>query len=171
MISVYLFCRAKFDESDRRFQGHYKRDDDPSRYPKLIYREFCAGQSRFGWGNENPNPAQRTLDRIRPGDWIVHVNTPSDGLCAAGRVLSCLKRDGGLRVDWTSGCDFQNCFDIDTCSIVKFRRDKTKLGDTLHKALCPRNRAQRMSAPIVPCFLDYLGMSAPSHGWHGSQGH
>jgi len=156
VCDVYLFGRARFDESDRRFEAHYEQDDDPSRYPKMIHGALCTGRSRFGWGNENPNPAHRILDKIRPGDWIVHVNTPSDGLCAAGRVLSCVKRDEGLLVRWDPRRDFQNFFCVDTQSIVTFPRNKRKLGIELFWALCPRRRAQRMSCTVVPRFLRYL---------------
>ena len=155
-ICVYLFCRAKFDDSDQRYASHYKEGDDLSRYPKMIYGELCVGKSRFGWGQENPNPAKSVLDRIRAGDWIVHVNTPSDGLCVAGRVLSCLKRNGGLQVSWNPGCDFQNYFDVDVCSVVMFRRSKNELGDILHRALCPRRKAQKMSQQVVPTFFEFL---------------
>lgn len=155
-ICVYLFCRAKFDKSDQRSADHYKEGDDPAQYPKMIYDELCAGKSRFGWGQERRNPAKGVLDQIRADDWIVHVNTPSDGLCAAGKVLSSLKRDGGLKVSWSPGCDFQNYFDVDVCSVVMFCRSKRVLGCKLHRALCPRRRAQMMSQQVAPTFFDFL---------------
>lgn len=156
-MNVYLFCRAKFDESDQRYASHYREDDDPSRYPKMIQSElYYAGKSRFGWGNEIPNPAEGVLNRIRPGDWIVHVNTPLDGSCTACRVLSCLKRDGGLQVDWEPGSDFQNYFEIDACSVVTFARDRRRLGEGLHRALCPRRKAQKMTPQVVTSFLEFL---------------
>ena len=161
-MSVWVFAKAKFDESDPRYLGHYDRDDDPGRYPGLIYGSITSGRSRFGWsgnGNGNPNCASPVLLRIRPGDWIVHVNTPSHGHCIAVEVLHGVNSDEGLEVKWAWGQtrDFHHYFEIDTASIVEFdRHDAERFDHALYWQLCPRRRAQQVNPAVEASFFRFL---------------
>lgn len=67
---------------------------------KLLVESLKAGKSRFGWSQKDnhdlriPNnwtdwhSRQRFLLEIQPGDWIVHINTPSRGRCMAAEVTT-----------------------------------------------------------------------------------
>ena len=97
------------------------------------------GISRFGWSyHDNANlrdlenkPWSEMNDReietwnkskfllnIKPGDWVVHINVPSWGLCTAAKVES----------DYFFGenneiSDFRHCLKIDKSSLVEFDRN------------------------------------------------
>lgn len=117
---------------------------------RLVYESLQKGKSRFGWSKtpehnlllednwsvEHGN--QLFLLRIKPNDWIVHVNTPKWGRCVAARVTSEYGFDSGLNGD------FRHCFDVDTDSILEFdRNDKNVLPSVNLK---PRGRYHRVYA-------------------------
>lgn len=159
-MSIWAFAKAKFDESDPRYRRHYDRDDDPDRYPRLIHKSIAlSGRSRFGWGNGDPNDASPVLRRIKPGDWIVHVNTPSHGHCIAAKVLHGVNSDEGLEVKWAGGQtrDFHHYFEIDTALIVEFDRcDADRFDRDLYWQIRPRRKAQRVNPAVETSFFKFL---------------
>ena len=99
---------------------------------KAVYQAIQTGQSRFGWSWDDKNnlrqhywaafnSKQRFLLRIKPGDWIVHVNLPSQGKCTAVQVLSEYTFDQGLA--FPRGSDFRHCIGIDPATIITFNRN------------------------------------------------
>ena len=158
-MTIFVFAKARFDESDERYSKRYGRDDDPRRYPRMIYNSVLSGRSRFGWsggnGHPDPNAASPVLRRIKPGDWIVHVNTPEPGHCIAAKVLHGVDSDDGLVVAW--GRDFRLYFDLDTGSLVEFdRRQAAKFDGDLYWQLRPRRKAQRVNTAVEDSFFRFL---------------
>ncbi len=129
-----------------------KVDDDEAR--RLLYQSIKSGKSRFGWsqtddhnlkiegGWSSEHSKQLFLLQVRPGDWIVHINTPDWGKCVAVKVLSDYDFDEGLKCSW--GSDFRHCFEIDTSSIVEFERGNPNVLSTVN--LKPRARYHRVKA-------------------------
>lgn len=153
-MPIFTFAKAKYDESDERYEL-YGRDDDPFRYPRMVYNAVIAGKSRFGWGNWEVDAASPVLRRIKPGHWIVHVNTPDYGHCVAAKVLHGVAQDAGLEVAW--GHDFQHYFDVDPTSVVEFeRRDADRFDNCLYWPLRPRRKAQQMNPAIENDFFRFL---------------
>ena len=113
-----------------------KADDPQDRL--LIYQSVLAGKSRFGWSSSETNDLlddnnywkkengrQRRLREVKPGDWIVHRNTPEWGRFVAARVTSEYQFDEGLQCPNPSPSgriDFRHCFEVDTDTIVEFDR-------------------------------------------------
>ena len=107
--------------------------DDDAR--KLVYESIKSGKSRFGWSKKDENnllkdnwtedhSKQLFLLRIKPGDWIVHINTPTDGNCVAAKVTSEYKFDEGLDIYYDKKwIDFRHNFEIDVDSIIEFHRN------------------------------------------------
>ena len=96
---------------------------------KLLHESINLGKSRFGWSmgddqnlklENNWYSEQRSLLKIKEGDWIVHINLPVWGQCIAVKVCSEYDFDKGLQCDW--GADFRHCFEIDKASIIEFSR-------------------------------------------------
>ena len=99
----------------------------------LIYQSVRDGKSRFGWSGsdinnlldennywEKENGRQRRLLEVKPGDWIVHRNTPKWRWFIAAQVTSEYQFDEGLQCP--GRIDFRHCFEVDTDTIVEFDR-------------------------------------------------
>jgi hypothetical protein len=92
-----------------------KVDDKKGR--ELVYQSIKSGKSRFGWSQKdehnlklkdnwtNWHSKQLFLLEVRPGDWIVHINTPQWGKCIAVQVLSEYEFDDGLQCSWEQTSD------------------------------------------------------------------
>lgn len=127
---------------------------DHSEIRNLIYQSVKSGKSRFGWSQKKKNnlklknnwskhhSRQLFLLEIRPKDWIVHINTPEQGLCIAAKVISKYGFDDGFQCDW--GPDFRHYFEIDVNSIVEFNRSDPNIIPTVN--LYPRQRYHRVKA-------------------------
>ena len=120
---------------------------------RLIYQSVRDGKSRFGWSREDindlsdknnywekENGRQRRLLEVKPGDWIVHRNTPEWGQFVAARVTSGYQFDEGLQCSW--GPDFRHCFEVDKDIIVKFDRLNPNVLPTVR--LNQRQRLERI---------------------------
>ncbi|HRZ28183.1 MAG TPA: restriction endonuclease [Spirochaetota bacterium] len=129
-----------------------KVDDEKAR--NLLYQSIKSGKSRFGWSQKDEcnlklknnwsewHSRQLFLLEIKPGDWIVHINTPQRGSCIAAKVISDYEFDEGLQCEW--GPDFRHCFEIDISSIIEFKRNDPNVLPTVN--LNPRSRYQRVYA-------------------------
>ncbi|MDE0472745.1 MAG: restriction endonuclease [Ekhidna sp.] len=118
----------------------------------LLIKSLKNGKSRFGWSSKNEHNLLREewsenhskqffLRQIKPGDWIVHINTPSSGECMTAKVISEYQYDKGL--DCGNGrVDFRHCFEIDKESLVKFNRKDPNVKPNVN--LFPRRRCQRV---------------------------
>lgn len=127
---------------------------------QLVYGSVKAGKSRFGWSQEDSHnlrlegwtdwhSKQLFLLRIKPGDWIVHINTPEWGKCVAAQVKSEYDFDEGLSVN--EGQDFRHFFEVDEKTIEFDRRDPNVLPSV---NLNPRQRYHQIYA--VDDFLTSL---------------
>lgn len=129
-----------------------KVDDKMER--ELVYQSIKSGKSRFGWSQQDEHnlmlkdnwtdwhSKQLFLLQVRPGDWIVHINTPQWGKCTAVQVLSEYKFDDGLKCSW--GKDFRHYFDVDVNTIVEFDRRDPNILPSVN--LNPRQRYHRIYA-------------------------
>lgn len=120
----------------------------------LVYQSIKNGKSRFGWSQEDRHnlklknnwtewhSKQLFLLQIKPGDWIVHINTPSWGKCVAAQVISEYDFDDGLQCSW--GKDFRHCFQIDTDTIIEFDKHNPNILPSVN--LNPRQRYHRIYA-------------------------
>ena len=121
---------------------------------ELLYNSIKLGKSRFGWSKKDKHnlalgnnetewySKHKFLLDIHPGDWIVHVNTPSWGKCTAAQVASGYNFDEGLECSW--GRDFRHCFDIDINTIMEFDRRDPNILPSVN--LNPRQRYHRVYA-------------------------
>lgn len=129
----------------------------------LIYQSVRDGKSRFGWSSSDENNLlkeenhqieknwrQLRLLEVKPGDWIVHRNTPEPREFVAARVTSDYQFDEGLQC--SGRIDFRHCFEVDKETIVKFNRDDPRILSTVY--LDQRPRLQRISA--VDDFLESI---------------
>lgn len=119
---------------------------------KLISESLRAGKSRFGWSQldehnllldnnwTDNHSKQLFLKEIQPGDWIVHINTPSYGKCIAGEVNSTYQFDDGLSIG--DSVDFRHYFEIDKKSVIEFDRNDENILPTVN--LKPRQRYHRV---------------------------
>ena len=120
----------------------FNKVDDPGDR-QLIYRSVLAGKSRFGWSSSDINDLskeenlqikynrrQLRLLEVKPGDWIVHRNTPEFPKFIAARVTSEYKFDEGLQC--SGRIDFRHCFELDTDTIVEFDRLDANVLPTVH---------------------------------------
>ncbi|WP_419177115.1 restriction endonuclease [Desulfosediminicola sp.] len=127
-----------------------KVDDSENR--KLVYESILKGRSRFGWSREDKHnlllkdnwtdwhSKQQFLLDIKPGDWIIHINTPKWGQCTAAKVTGVYEFDSGLNC--SRGVDFRHSFPVDKDSICVFsRRDDNVLPSV---NLRPRARYHRV---------------------------
>ena len=120
-----------------------------------MYDSIKGGKSRFGWSYKEELDIRKDwsehhsknlfLRQIKPGDWIVHINTPEWGRCVAARVTSEYDFDEGILIKFdVHNPDFRHCFAIDTSSIVEFDRRDPNISPTVN--LRPRGRYQRVYA-------------------------
>jgi len=129
-----------------------KADDADAR--ELLCLSLKSGKSRFGWSQRDEHnlrlkdnwtdwhSKQLFLLQIKPGDWIVHINTPRWGRCIAAKVTSEYDFDEGLQCSW--GPDFRHYLKIDVDSVIEFdRRDPNVLPSV---NLNPRQRYHRVYA-------------------------
>ena len=109
----------------------------------LIHKSVLAGKSRFGWSSSDTNDLskeenlqikynrrQLRLLEVKPGDWIVHRNTPEFPKFIVARVTSEYKFDEGLQC--SGRIDFRHCFELDTDTIVEFDRLDANVLPTVH---------------------------------------
>lgn len=120
----------------------------------LLMASLRKGKSRFGWSQDDKHDLripdnwtdwhsrQRFLLEIEPGDWIVHINTPTWGRCIAAQTTGNYDFDEGLECDW--GIDFRHCIPIDTSSLIEFDRCDPNILPTVN--LRPRQRYHRIYA-------------------------
>ncbi len=92
--------------------------------------------SRFGWSGRDqddlrrPGPTQNMfLLHVRPGDWIVHLNCPSQGRCAAAKVVDEYNFDDGLGSPGET--DFRHCFGVDKSTVINFERNHPAIVPTV----------------------------------------
>jgi len=129
-----------------------KADDQKDR--QLIYQSIWNGKSRFGWSGEDTNDLskkenhqikgnrrQLRLLEVKPGDWIVHRNTPKFPKFIAAQVTSGYQFDKGLQCSEVR-TDFRHCFEVDTDTIVRFNRLNTNVPPKVH--LNQRQRLERI---------------------------
>lgn len=119
---------------------------------ELIHQSIRNGRSRFGWSWKSEhnlsheanwtkeNSRQLFLLEIKPGDWIVHVNTPDWGNCIAVQVESEYGFDEGIQLE--DGVDFRHYIGVNPNTVIEFdRRDKNILPSV---NLNPRQRYHRI---------------------------
>jgi hypothetical protein len=121
---------------------------------ELVYQSIKSGKSRFGWSQADEHnlklkdnwtewhSKQLFLLQVKPGDWIVHINTPHWGRCIAVQVLSEYDFDDGLQC--SHGPDFRHCFDVDVSTIIEFDRKDANVLPSVN--LNPRQRYHRIYA-------------------------
>ena len=112
-----------------------------------VYNEIKKGFSRFGTWDQKESlrdeyfGENRGLLKIKPDDWIVHVNSPEWGRCTAVKVKSEYGYDEeGIDCSW--GKDFNNYFEVDVDSIIEFNRKDPNVLPSVN--LAPRRRLQRV---------------------------
>lgn len=126
-----IFTFAKIADKDARHE---------------IYKEIQNGISRFGtWDQEKSlreswYGKHSMLLKIKPDDWIVHINLPEYGKCVAVKVISEYDYDQGIQCNW--GKDFNNYFKVDSSSIIEFDRNDSNVLPSVN--LAPRRRIQRI---------------------------
>ena len=134
---------------------------DDAQQREFVQSCLDRGQSRFGWGYTpgadlrelEPKPYAEMDDAekncwhkagfllgVKAGDWIVHVNMPSQGKCTASIVT------GEYFFEWdpTVG-DFGHGFPIDQHAKVVFERNDDRVHPRVSRALKPRGRYQRVN--------------------------
>jgi hypothetical protein len=136
---------------------------DPKNEPELtqyVIDSLDKGESRFGWGfipeadltqlskkqwNEMDDDEKKCWGKsnfllgVTEGDWIVHVNIPTFGMCTAAKV------NGPYRFDLNeSVADFGHCFSIDLSTKVIFDRNDFNVHPRVSRSLKPRQRFQRI---------------------------
>ncbi len=125
-----------------------KINEDAARL--LVYEEIKKGKSRFGMWEQEVSLQEKyhgrndILRRIRPGDWIVHVNSPQYGHCVAVQATGEYGFDEGLECETgrDSGRDFANFIPVDPKTIVEFDRNDPNILPSVN--LAPMRRAQRV---------------------------
>ncbi len=120
----------------------------------LVYQSVKSGKSRFGWSQRDEHnlklnnnwtdwhSKQLFLLKVKQGDWIVHINTPSWGKCIAVEVLSAYDFDDGLQC--SGGPDFRHFFKVDTETVIEFNRKDANVLPSVN--LNPRQRYHRIRA-------------------------
>ena len=133
----------------------FNKPDTPEQV-KRIYEEVKKGKSRFGWSwddKHNLNMENNWTDQhnrqlflleIKKNDWIVHINVPEWGMCVAAQVIKEYGFDGGFAAENETGKDFRHFFEIDTKSIVEFKRNNRAIDPRVN--LKPRYRYHRVYA-------------------------
>lgn len=127
---------------------------DDAKERELVYQSIKSGKSRFGWSQMDEHnlklkdnwtdwhSKQLFLLQVKPGDWIVHINTPQWGKCIAVQVLSEYGFDDGLQCSW--GTDFRHFFNVDVNTIVEFDHRDPNILPSVN--LNPRQRYHRIYA-------------------------
>lgn len=121
-----------------------------------VYADIAKGKSRFGmWDQEVSlrqefHGANGFLLKIKPGDWIVHVNSPEYGRCVAVQVQGNYDFDAGIKCSW--GVDFCNYIPVSPESIVEFDRNDERVLPSVN--LRPMRRGQQIKQ--VADFLQSL---------------
>ena len=130
-------------------------------YVKRIYDSAKSGKSRFGWSqsetcdlrelsnkqwDEMDDAEQQAMRchfllRIQRDDWIVHINTPSYGLCLAVRVLEPYEFDNAG--EWE---DYRHVVPVDGANAVSFHRNDGRVHPLVSRGLKLRRRQQRVLA-------------------------
>jgi hypothetical protein len=132
----------------------------------FVYESVRKGRSRFGWGYV-PTADLRQLDprpwaeltpeetdcfkkanfllRINPGDWIVHINVPSNvpsyGQCVAARAT------GGYEFDVeTPTGDFRHYIPVDPATVIEFDRTSPNVLPIIEQKLKLRGSHWRIHA-------------------------
>jgi restriction endonuclease Mrr len=82
------------------------------------------------------------LLEVKPGDWVVHINTPRWGRCIAAQVTSSYQFDDGI--ECSDRNDFRHHFNVDLNSIIEFDRNDPNLISSVN--LKPRARYHRVNA-------------------------
>lgn len=127
---VYAFAKVS-DENERM----------------MVYQAIKEGKSRFGMWDQNESLRTKHygknsfLLRIKKGDWIVHVNSPTNGMCVAVQTTGVYQYDEGL--DFPRGRDFHNFIPVDKETIVEFSRNDNNIIPSVN--LSPMRRGQRIS--------------------------
>tara|TARA_Y100001960_G_scaffold293780_1_gene337046 strand:- start:939 stop:1886 length:948 start_codon:yes stop_codon:yes gene_type:complete len=118
----------------------------------LVYESILLGRSRFGWSQKDEHnlllentwtkwhSKQMFLLQIKPGDWIVHINTPKWGQCIAVQVTGAYDFDEGLKC--TDGIDFRHAFPVNPKTICEFSRRSDNVSPAVN--LRPRGRYHRI---------------------------
>ena len=132
------------------------------------------GSSRFGWGylnlltlknkkSEDMTPDEQEvwsktnfLLNIIPGDWIVHINTPTYGKCTAGIVNETYKYD----LDPIVG-DFGHCIPLLKDSIITFDRNDKSVHPSISSRLKLQGRYWRINNHSE--FLESLDKLSSKH--------
>ena len=120
---------------------------------RSIYDSVKSGISRFGWSIEDHHnlrlpeqsewySRQAFLLSIEPGDWVVHISTPTYGKCIAARVVKGYFFDAGILCE--DRRDYRHALRVDVESIVEFDRRDPRIPDNVN--LQPRSRQQRVHA-------------------------
>lgn len=120
-----------------------------------VYEQIHEGKSRFGWSQRDHNDLsneqnreslnnskQLFLTRIKKGDWIVHVNSPTWGKCVAAMAIGEYEFDEGIAVEDERNRDFRHYIPIDVNSITEF--DRRDAYGTIN--LAPRGRQHTVYA-------------------------
>lgn len=119
---------------------------------ELIYESIKNGKSRFGWSWKNDHnlklednwteehSRQLFLLKIKPGDWITHINKPTWGRCTAIKVESDYGFDDGIQLE--NGVDFRHYIGVDPSTIIEFDRNNSNILPTVN--LKPRQRYHRI---------------------------
>ena len=113
---------------------------------KKVYDCIKLGKSRFGmWDQkvslkENYHGGNRFLLQVKPGDWIVHVNSPQYGHCVAAQATGTYGFDEGILCPW--GIDFRNYIPVAPETIVEFKRNDRNVAPSVN--LSPMRRGQRV---------------------------
>lgn len=112
----------------------------------MVYADIARGKSRFGmWDQEvslreQYHGANGFLLKIKPGDWIVHVNSPKYGRCVAVQAQAEYTFDEGIKCAW--GVDFRNYIPVNPDTIVEFDRNDERVLPSVN--LRPMRRGQRI---------------------------
>ena len=129
--TVYVFAGIKDDEESKEIVKQIK--EGKAQYwmgGKVGWREVSLRKEPYG--------KNKMLLEIKPRDWIVFLNTPSYGKCTAMRVTSEYDFDEGIDCSHR-GCgpkrDYNNFFEIDTGTIIKFDRENPNVHESTRKKL------------------------------------
>ena len=134
-------------DNDNRTVWAFAQIPDPDARAK-VFQEVQSGKSRFGcWSftsdlREHRNGELDFLTRIKPGDWIVHVNLPHRGRCVAVEVSGSYNCDEGLPCAWDK--DFKHYIEVNPSTLIEFDRRDQNILPTVN--LNPRARYQRVLA-------------------------
>ena len=109
MVSMHMHMRQRYPQLNLKTKKmkiftFAKIADKDARHE--IYKEIQNGISRFGtWDQEKSlreswYGKHSMLLKIKPYDWIVHINLPEYGKCVAVKVISEYDYDQGIQCNW-----------------------------------------------------------------------